>query len=157
MTLESVLVWVLRAWGLLYLLAGLWGMRQSFFWGRLEPDMDKLLDMMDAMRADTEGQPPAPPRKTDHNRHWWLFSGCVLLALAGGAMIVAHRSAAVLLALLIVHQMIYFIRQRRRELTAGGPEEAEEARPAQSTVNGFFVALVIALMTGWLYWRGALL
>jgi hypothetical protein len=62
-----------------------------------------------------------------------------------------------LLSLIIVHQLLYFVRQRRRELAAASPEQALEARPDNATINGFFAALVMAVMAAWLYHQGALI
>lgn len=156
-TVEDVGLWTLRAIGALYLLGGLFGMRQAFFWGKLEPQMDQLLDMLDGLDADRKGESAPPARVTDNNRNWWLFAGAVLLAVSGGAMLVGHRSAAALLALLVIQQMAYFIRQRRMELRAQTAEHAEEARPERSTVNAFFGSLAVALLAAWLFHRGVLL
>lgn len=131
-------------------------MRQFWFWGRLEPQMDQLLDMMDALDADAKGQTQPAPRVTDMGRNWWLLSGAVLLVIAGAVMALAHRAAVPLLAAIILHQMFYFVRQRRRELDAPNAEQAEEARPQQSTINAFFTALGVTVLAAWLFAQGAL-
>jgi hypothetical protein len=51
--------------------------------------------------------------------------------------------------------MLYFIRQRRRELRAS-VEDAPGERPSRQTINAFFFSLIVAVLAGWLYWRGAL-
>ncbi len=147
---------MLRGFGLLYIVGGLFGVRQAWFWGRLEPQMDQLLDMMDQISADNEGKPTPAPRVTDNARNWWLLTGCVMLVITGVFMALAHRAAVILLALVVLHQMAYFIRQRRRELDAPNAEQAEEARPQQSTINGFFTALAVTVLAAGLYYRDAL-
>ncbi len=56
---------------------------------------------------------------------------------------------------MIVHQLLYFIRQRRRELSAT-VLNADGECPSRETINAFFFSLIMAVLAGWLYWRGAL-
>lgn len=151
MSAADFLVWVLRAFGALYLIGGIWGARQAWFWARMGPDLNRLSAIADEL-TETKGKPIDP----DIARNWWVFSGAVLLIFAGAAMLLAHASAVLLLSAIIVHQMLYFLRQRRRELAAPSPEDAEEARPQRATVNGFFSGLVMAVLAAWLYYEGAL-
>jgi hypothetical protein len=157
-SLADLLVWVLRAFGALYLIGGLWMARQMWFWARLSPDMRRLGQALESLSADMGGE-NAEVRElaeTDRGQVWWLFVGALITAMAGAAMLLAHRSAVPLLAAIILHQMLYFVRQRRRELAAKTPEAAAEARPDPSTVNGFFSALVMAVLAAWLLHEGAL-
>lgn len=159
MTFADSLVWVLRAFGVLYLIGGVFAARQSWFWARLGPDMTKLARMMRDI-GEEAGEPNEAAGDliagADHGRPWWVFTGSLLLIAAGAAMALGHASSVLLLSLIIVHQMLYFIRQRRLELRASTPEAAAEARPERSTVSGFFWALIVAALAAWLRWQGAL-
>lgn len=159
MTLTALLVWVLRLFGALYLVGGLIMARQMWFWARITPTMDKFIRTADAFNAEFgEGQSTPPERKLDedHGRPWWLFAGGLLTTAAGAAMLLAHASAPIFLALIIVHQLLYFVRQRRRELAASNADSADEARPNRATINGFFAALLMAVLSAWLGYEGAL-
>lgn len=151
MIAAEILVWLLRLFGVLYLLGGLWGARLFWFWARLGPQLNQLSQM-----AEEAPDRDAPPIEPDNARNWWLFAGALLMAAAGAAMSLAHALAVPLLAAVIVHQLLYFIRQRRRELAASSAVEAAEARPARATINGFFSGLVMAVLAAWLYSVGAL-
>lgn len=157
MTLADILVWVLRGFGALYLVGGVMLMRTAWFWARLEPDMDRLLQTIEEFSAENEGRAPKVEEESDRGRQWWIFAGAVLTALAGAAMLIGHRLAVVALAVVIAHQLVYFVRQRRRELRAKTPEAALEARPTPQTINGFFSALLMAVLAAWLYAQGALI
>ncbi|MGE0596918.1 MAG: hypothetical protein AB7P07_11150 [Hyphomonadaceae bacterium] len=154
MIAAELLVWVLRFFGALYLVGGLWGARQFWFWARMGPSLNELSRIADGL-----GEPGATPQKPiepDNARNWWLLLGALLTAASGAAMLLAHALSVPLLSAVIVHQLFYFIRQRRRELAAATAEDAEEARPAPATVNGFFSGLVMAVLAAWLYSAGAL-
>lgn len=157
MILVDVLTWVLRGFGLLYLIGGIVGARQFWFWAQITPSMNKLIRMTEEFSAETEGRAPNVVAEDDRGRPWWLFTGAVLLAVTGAAMVLAHWLSVVLLSLIIVHQLFYFVRQRRRELAATSPEQALDARPTRATINGFFAVLVLAVMAAWLYHEGALI
>lgn len=158
MTLNDVLVVLLRVFGALYLVGGLVGVRQAWFWARIGPSMNKLGRALQQFSAEagaenTEAQALA---EDDSARHWWVFAGMVLVVAAGAAMLLAHAAAVALLAAIIVHQLLYFVRQRRRELRAKTLQAAAEARIERATINGFFAALVLAVLAAWLYREGAL-
>lgn len=148
--------WVLRGFGVLYVVGGVFGVRAFWLSGRHEAELDFMLDSLDALNAENEGAPAPPKRETDLGRQYWLLAGSLLLIPAGVAMALAHSWAVPLLAAIIVQQLFYFIRQRRRELAAQWPEHAEEARPTRATVNGFYSCLGLTVLAAWLYWRGAL-
>ncbi len=154
--IEDLAVWVLRGFGVLYVLGGLFGARAFWLTGRHEAELDVMLDTLDAINAENEGAPAPPKRETDLGRQYWLLAGSLLLIPAGAAMALAHRLAVPLLAVVIVQQLFYFMRQRRRELAAANAEHADEARPAPATVNGFYSCLGVTLLAAWLSWRGAL-
>ena len=154
MSIETGLLWVLRLFGALYLVGGIMGARQAWFWARLEPDMQRVTKMLENWDGDNSRYPDAD--EVDNGRNWWLFAGCVLTAMAGLAMLLGHAASVGLLAAVIVHQLFYFVRQRRRELAAKTPADAEEARPQRSTINGFFGALIMAVLAAWLFHEGAL-
>lgn len=150
--------WVLRIFGALYLIGGLWMARQMWFWARISPSMSEFGE---AARQFSEefGENNDAARdlaESDNARPWWLFAGAVITAAAGAAMLLAHRLAVPLLAAIIIHQLLYFVRQRRRELAAKTPDAAAEARVETATVNGFFAALIMAVLAAWLYHEGAL-
>jgi hypothetical protein len=154
----DVLTWCLRLFGVGYFVGGVWMARQMWFWARITPSMNKLTQTIEEFNAETEGRAPrAAPLDEDVNRSWWLFAGAVITAAAGFAMIFAHRLAVPLLAAIIVHQMLYFIRQRRRERAAISAEAKHEARVNRATINGFFGALVMAVLAAWLYYQDALI
>lgn len=159
MSLADVLIWVLRAFGALYLIGGLFLARQMWFWARIGPSMNELSRTIAAFQAEMEPEKPKPaPAVTDDvSRSWWLFAGGLITAAAGAAMLIGHRAAIALLALLVAQQMLYFIRQRRVELRAATRDDAEEARPTQATINGFATALLLAVLAAWLGWQGALI
>lgn len=158
MTFADGLIWALRAFGALYLVGGLWMARQMWFWARITPDMDRLTRMLENFDAEMNDRAPAPAPTVpeDRGRPWWLFAGALITAAAGAAMLLAHALAVALLAAVIVHQLLYFVRQRRHELAAPNQQAAAEARPERSAVNGFFVALLLAVFAAWLYHEGAL-
>lgn len=158
MIVVDVLTWCLRLMGVGYFVGGVWMARQMWFWAQITPSMNKLTQTIEAFNAETEGRAPrAAPLDEDPNRNWWLFAGAVITALAGLAMIFAHRLAVPLIAAIIVHQMLYFIRQRRRERAAISAEAKHEARVNRATINGFYGALVMAVLAAWLYWMDALI
>lgn len=156
MTVTAVLVWVLRLFGALYLVGGVWMARQMWFWVRMGDTIDAFYAAAESIQAETEGRAPGPVEKDDIGRSWWLLIGAVLTALCGLAMLLGHRLAPLLLSLLIAQQLLYFIRQRRRELRAVTADAKAEERPSETTVNGFYGALVMAVLAGWLGWQGAL-
>lgn len=157
MILVESLTWVLRGFGLLYLVGGFIGARQSWFWARITPSMNKFMRVAEDFTADVEGREPKRVAEEDRGRPWWMFVGCLLLVAAGAAMLFAHSLSVLFLALIIVHQLLYFVRQRGRELAAKTPEQALEARPNSATINGFFAALLMAVMAAWLHHEGALI
>jgi len=156
-SLIEILVWVLRGFGVLYLVGGLFGVRQAWFMIRAEPAMDQVLDMLDALKAEEQDAPPPAKRETDGGRSWWLLSGAALVTLAGAAMAAAHGACVGLLAVLIAHQLLYFVRQRGREFKAPNAEIAAEARAQPATINAFFGALLVTVFAAWLFSRGALI
>ena len=62
-----------------------------------------------------------------------------------------------LLAAIIIHQLMYFIRQHRRERAAVSAEAKHEARVNRRTINGFYSALIMAVLAAWLYHQDALI
>lgn len=154
--LADVLVWVLRGFGVLYLVGGVLGARQAWIWARLEPDLDRVMRALQSFDATDDKSLTDNLAEEDRGRQWWLLAGCVMLIPTGVAMLLAHSAAVPLLAFIIVQQLFYFARQRRRELRAPNQASAEDARVERSTINGFYSALAIAVMAAWLYGRGAL-
>ncbi len=156
MEASDIGVWVLRAAGALYLVGAAIGVRHAIFAIRAEPMMDSMLDILDRINAENSDKPIPVERVTDNGRNWWLLAGSILLGLAGAAMLAAHVSALPLLVLLVLQQMLYFWRQRRRELAAPNEDQASEARPQRSTINGFFGSLLVTVLAAWLYFENAL-
>lgn len=151
MTGSDIGVWVLRGFGALWVLGALFGLRQAWFGSKI----DKAIEKLEQMAAEFGEAPPAREPE-DRGREAWMIAGLVLLFAAGVAMALAHRLAVPLLAALIVQQLGYFIRQRRRELKAETAEEAAQARPERTTVNGFFTSLIMATLAAWLFHEGKL-
>jgi hypothetical protein len=156
MTIPDIAVWILRGFGVLWVVGGIFALRQVWI-GMQVGGMIETLDKM----TDEFADPGAPPKRErepeDKGRDHWLMAGSVLLIICGAAMAVGHRVAVPLLLALIIQQMSYFVRQRRRELAAKTEEGAAEARPTRQTVNGFFTSLVMATLAAWLYYEGKLL
>ncbi len=159
MPLAEGLVWVLRAFGVPYVLGAVFMVRQLRMDSFLDRAISQIETMTDAIAADLEEKAPTrsklPP--DDPGRRVWLMSGAVLLFIAGVAMAIGHRIAVPLMVLLVAQQLAYFTRQRRRELRATTPEKAADARPAQSTRNGLYWCLILTVFAAWLGWQGALL
>lgn len=159
MSLAEGLVWLLRAFGVMYVVGAVFLVRQLRMDAFLDRAISQIETMTDEIAADLMEKAPTrsklPP--DDPGRRAWLMSGAVLLFVAGVAMAIGHRVAAPLMVLLIVQQLAYFMRQRCRELRASTPEEAADARPAQSTRNGLYWCLILTVFAAWLGWQGVLL
>jgi hypothetical protein len=156
--LLDILVWVLRAFGVLYIVGGVLGARQAWFWARIEPDLDRVTRILQSYdpKGDEDSLQDENIAQEDRGRQWWLLAGCVMLIPTGIAMLVSHQVAVLLLSLTIVHQLFYFARQRRRELKAPNVATAEDARVERSTINGFYALLIVTVLAAWLFWQGAL-
>lgn len=152
--LEAGALFALRAFGLLYLVGGLFAVRQMWQLRTFEVGLEALHRQAQAFWQ--EGDAPLAPSSADVGRMNWLIAGGVLTALSGAAMLAASRFAVPLLAALVVHQLLYFARQRRRELSAPNAEAAADAQPERSTRNAAFVAFAIAVVSAWLLASGKL-
>lgn len=152
MSLEDGLVWVLRAFGALYIFGSIMLFRHLRVYALVD-DATKRIEMM---TQDVDGEETPPPDHADKSRNGWLAAGGVLTAIAGLAMVFALRMSLVLLVLVVIHQIAYFIRQRHLEVTAKTPEAALDARPTQATRNGFYTCLALTVLAAWLEWKGAL-
>lgn len=153
MTLADALVWVLRGFGVLYVVGAVFLFRHL----RVYALVDDATQRIEMMTREIEGEETPPPDHADKARNGWLAAGGVLTALAGVAMIFALRMSLVFLVLVVIHQIAYFIRQRHMEITAPTPEAALDARPTQATRNGFYTCLALTVLAAWLEWKGALL
>lgn len=152
MSLPEGLVWVLRAFGVLYVIGAVLVFRHL----RIYALVDDATRRIELMSQEIDGEETPSPDEPDKGRNGWLAAGGVLTAIAGFAMVFALRIAVVLLVLAVIHQIAYFIRQRHREVSAKTPEEALEARPTQATRNGFYTCLALTVLAAWLGWNGAL-
>ncbi|MBU6371262.1 MAG: hypothetical protein KJS97_00925 [Alphaproteobacteria bacterium] len=135
-------LWLLRAIGALWLVGGLFLIRQLLTFGPLERALDQLS--------------PDAAESADRGRDAWMLAGGVTTALAGALLLAGTRWALLGLCAVIVHQMAYFVRQRRRELAAKTEDGAEDARPARATINAFFFSLCVAVLTSWVVSQGAM-
>jgi hypothetical protein len=151
MSAEAAGLILLRIVGVLWIVGGGFLLHQLWLNSRLDPMIEKLDRMAREMGAPDSGK----PLDIDNGRERWMAAGAVILILAGIAMGLGHRTSVLLLAAAIIHQMLYFIRQRRRELRSS-VEDAPDERPSRQTINAFFFSLIVAVLAGWLYWRGAL-
>lgn len=151
MNAEAAGLVLLRVVGVLWIVGGGFLLHQLWLNSRLDPLIEKLDRMAREMGAPDSGK----PLDIDNSRERWMAAGAFILILAGVAMGLGHRASVLLLAAVIVHQLLYFIRQRRRELRASA-EAALGERPSRQTINAFFFSLIVAVLAGWLYWRGAL-
>jgi Na+-transporting methylmalonyl-CoA/oxaloacetate decarboxylase gamma subunit len=152
MALEDILVWVLRAFGALYIFGAVMLFRHL----RVYALVDDATQRIEMMTREFEGEETPPPDHADKSRNGWLAAGGVLTAIAGLAMVFALRISLVLLILVVIHQIAYFIRQRHVEMNAKTPEDALEARPTQATRNGFYTCLGLLVLAAYLEWKGAL-
>ncbi|MGE3301602.1 MAG: hypothetical protein AB7M12_00635 [Hyphomonadaceae bacterium] len=150
LTIVDLAAAALRLMGVLWVVGGLMLMREL----RRNAQLDSIIETLDKLAEDASR--PNAPDWADAGRDRWLFAGGVLTIASGVAMALASRFAVPLLAGSIVHQLLYFVRQRRRELRAPTPEAAAAERPTAHTVNGFFMALAMAVLAAWLYHAGRL-
>lgn len=130
----------LRLVGALWLIGGIFLIRQLMTFGKIERALAQI------------GDDP----NDDPGRDRWMMAGGAATTLAGVTMLAGTRWALLAIALVVIHQLAYFIRQRRRELAAKSADDAEEARPARTTINAFFFSLVVAVLAGWLNYVGKL-
>ena len=140
MDVADAALWLLRAVGALWLVGGLFLIRQLMSFGKLERALDRIA--------------PEAAAGVDRGRDAWMLAGGVATATAGVTLLAGTRWALVALSGVVVHQMLYFIRQRRRELAATTQDDAAEARPARATINAFFFSLVIIVLTAWVAAQG---
>lgn len=141
---------VLRLFGVLYAVGAVVLLRQL----RTYHLLDKAIDKIGSLADELEGRPPRTA--VDLGRNFWMAAGGLLLFVAGVAMALGLRVSVIALGVLALHQLAYFVRQRRRELAAATPEDAKEARPTQSTRNGFLTGLVMLVLAAWLERNGVL-
>ncbi|HWA21856.1 MAG TPA: hypothetical protein VG735_05615 [Caulobacterales bacterium] len=151
MSAEAAGLILLRIVGVLWIVGGGFLLHRLWLNSRLDPMIEKLDRMAREMGAPDSGK----PLDIDNNRERWMAVGAIFLMLAGIAMGLGHRAAIPLLAAVIMHQLLYFIRQRRRELRVS-VEDAPGEQPSRQTINAFFFSLIVVVLAGWLYWRGAL-
>lgn len=140
MDVADIALWGLRAVGALWVVGGLFLIRQLMTFGKLERALDQLN--------------PDAAASADRGRDAWMLAGGVATTIAGVTLVIGTRWALLALCAVIVHQMLYFVRQRRRELAARTEEGAADARPARTTINAFFFSLVIAVLAAWVAARG---
>jgi hypothetical protein len=151
MSVEAAGLIFLRIVGVLWIVGGGFLLHQLWLNSKLDP----MIEQLELMAREMGAPPGAEKIDVDNNRERWMAVGAVALILAGIAMGLGHHAAVWLLAVVIVHQLLYFIRQRRRELRASS-QDAYTERPSRETINAFFFSLIMAVLAGWLSWRGAL-
>lgn len=157
MSLPEGLVWVLRVFGVMYVVGAIFLFRMLRFDSFLDRATRQIQAMADDIARDAGvEQRPRVDVPEDRGRVVWLAAGGVLTLASGVAMVLGSRWAVLLLVLLVLQQLLYFVRQRRRELAAATVEEALEARPTARTRSGFYYSLVLTVLAAWLAWQGVL-
>jgi hypothetical protein len=115
---------------------------------RDDPNADpEQVANLEAMKADRPAPRPHDPveewsDRDDRNRRWWLGVQGVLLFVTGIAMAALHPFALWLVIALVACQGVYFIWRESVRRSAPTKEAAEQAKPAQSTVNAGWFSLI---------------
>jgi len=150
MTLDLVLIWALRAIGILWLLGGAFVIREMW----LARSIDRAIDRIEDLTAElSAGDQPMPAAPEDRGRQMWLLTGGILTFIAGAALVAGSPLSLIPLTLLIIHQVFYLIRQARRVRQARSDEEAEDAKVTISARNGALTALAVWVVSLTLHWR----
>lgn len=135
--LEIMLEWTLRGFGLFWIVGGgvaIHKARQAAF-------IDHVLGALSGT--------PEDPLLTR-----FLFVGAVLTLISGIGLTFASVWALVPLVLLVMSQLVYFKLLKRKHDRAQTDEERDEARPQQSTVNAFWLSLLLTMATVLAVWLG---
>jgi len=122
-----ILEWGLRAWGVFWMVAGIFTLEQA----RKTTFIDQVLDAL---------QPNAPENPLVRR---FLYVGGALTLLSGVSLAMANPWSPLVVGVLVVSQGIYFALQYRRWLRANTEEVREEATVKPATRNAFVVSVVI--------------
>jgi hypothetical protein len=139
--------------------------------GYAEGELNKLRNDPDAdpeqiadLEAIVAARPGPKPRdaadewsdRDDRNRRFWLAAQGVLLFVTGIAMAALHPFALWLVIALIACQGLYFIWRESVRRSAPTKEAADQAKPAQSTVNAGWFSLIAGALVWYASHRGVL-
>ncbi len=138
--METTLIWIFRAIGLLWIVGGAAVMHQTWQLRRIEQMTDELEEMGDFVGGETETD-AAPD---DRARNLWIGLGGVLIFLTGCALVAASWLAMPLSLLVCLHQTGYFVRQVWRQRKAKTEEERAIEAIAPSTRNATLFAFAVS-------------
>lgn len=143
-------IWLLKTFGVLWVLGGAFVIRQSWVEIFLDRAIDKVETLSKALGAD------GPDVPNDPGRAYWLLVGGILTVLSGIGLIVTHRYVLIPLSLLVVQQGLYAWRQWRMAERADSEEAAEDARMTPQARNGAIIAVGVWVVVLSLAWTGAI-
>ena len=147
--METLLVWTLRAMGLLWIGGGAYLLHQTW---RLH-QIARMADELDALTG--EGEAATEDIDEDRPRNLWIGFGGALIFLTGCALTAASWLAAPLAFLVCLHQTLYVWRQMRRSRRAETGEAAAQEAVAAATRNATLLAFLVAALTIYLAASGA--
>jgi predicted signal transduction protein with EAL and GGDEF domain len=133
------LEWLLRAFGIFWIVAGaatLYQARQAAF-------MDQVLNALQARVED-----PLVTR--------FLYVGGGLTLASGAALAVASAWSPLVVGFLVLSQIVYFALKRQRWLRATTADARAEATVATSTRNAFVVSVAVWSLSLWAFGPGYL-
>ena len=141
--METALVWLLRAVGLLWLVGG--AMVAHNFWQMWQ--IGRMANTLEAMAQDlaAEDAPIDAEEPEDNGRDLWIAVGGVLTFLAGCALLVSSRFAVPACFALCLHQTLFVGRQVLRK--------GEPLSPASR--NAAVFAFGVTACAVYLAWSGA--
>jgi hypothetical protein len=141
--METVLVWLLRAIGLLWIAGGAFGVHSAGFSWRL----GRMTNNLEAVRRDLDPEALQDETPDDTARDLWLLAGAGLTFLTGCALVAASRLALPLCLLLLVHQLFYFARQARRSRRSGDEADAVAPSTRNAALFALFVTACVVFLT----------
>lgn len=136
---KLLLEWLLRLFGVFWILGGCYALRQAQLANLLDSAMEKI-----SMQSE------------DRLVSRFLFLGSLLTLISGIGLAMGSRWALLPLGLLVVSQILYFAMQDHRFRNASSQEARQDATINPATVNAFKVTLVISALALVGQWMGAL-
>ena len=146
MTIELMLITILRLFGLLWIIGGIIVIKNARF--------SSLIDR--AFLHIESGFDATDNPVIDLGRDHWLLVGGVLTFISGAALVAASFLVLVPLTFMVFHQGLYVIRQSQKVETASSEDEAAEAAISKSSRNGAITALAIWIIAMFLYTKSFL-
>lgn len=142
--MDILLIWLMRAIGVVWIVAGAGILRQTWQIYRME----KLTDELDGLiepdaAADAENR--SGPQE-DRQRNVWIGIGGVLTFQTGCALVAASGLSAPLSFILCVHQTAYVARQSKRSRHAAHEEDAADEAVSATTRNATLLAFLVSAL-----------